>query len=185
MDFVVKADLSKFKYHDQLKESLLTEINSTNTVHDLTEPERDPGDRSSISRLDWYDADDDTRPWTNILYDKLIEHFNQVAKDLGFYECVVKQLWFQQYTQNDTHRWHIHGYNYTGVYYLELPAGSPPTEILDHNNNLHVVDAHEGDIIMFPSILIHRSPPVEQSIRKTIISFNVEFELEPEEEQVY
>ena len=71
------------------------------------------------------------------------------------------------------------------MYYLEFPPGSPSTEILDHNDNLHIVDAKEGDIIIFPSVLVHRAPPVKHQLRKTIISFNIEIYKEPPEEEVY
>ena len=34
------------------------------------------------------------------------------------------------------------------------------------------VDAEQGDIIIFPSMFIHRAPPSKTTKRKTIISFN-------------
>ena len=92
---------------------------------------------------------------------------------------MIKKLWFQQYVQNDYHGWHIHGDNYTGVYYLDFPKGSSKTELIDQKdiNKKITVNAKEGDIIIFPSFIIHRSPKIKENIKKTIISFNIEMNL--------
>ena len=37
------------------------------------------------------------------------------------------------------------------------------------------LNCEEGDIVMFPSFMIHRAPPVQNDKTKTIISFNIEF----------
>ena len=74
------------------------------------------------------------------------------------------------------HNWHIHGENYTGVYYLELPDDTPKTELIDQYDKKITVKANEGDIVIFPSFIIHRGPKVLNDSRKTIISFNLEFE---------
>jgi predicted 2-oxoglutarate/Fe(II)-dependent dioxygenase YbiX len=86
-------------------------------------------------------------------------------------------MWYQQYIQNDTHTWHIHGENYTGVYYLELPKDSPKTELIDQLdlNKKISIEAIEGDVIIFPSFIIHRSPKITNNLKKTIISFNLNF----------
>ena len=88
-------------------------------------------------------------------------------------------MWYQQYTKNNTHGWHIHGENYTGVYYLEFPKGSSKTELIDQYNirKKITVNAKEGDIVIFPSFIIHRAPKIINDIRKTIISFNLQFNL--------
>lgn len=171
--FVSHAVQKKFKQHDELKDTLLDLINDAHVDYD---EDKRPNDLL-ISRLDWARGDDfETRDWIVPLEEPLIQHFVDCAKELGYLDVVVEQLWFQQYQANDTHQWHIHGDNYTGVYYLELPAGSPKTQIIDHSKSMYTVDAQEGDVIIFPSFLVHCSPPVEQTLRKTIISFNFRFE---------
>ena len=37
------------------------------------------------------------------------------------------------------------------------------------------IDAIEGQIVIFPSFIIHRSPRIIEDVRKTIISFNIDF----------
>ena len=79
---------------------------------------------------------------------------------------------FQQYEKNSKHGWHIHGRNYTGVYYLQFD-GTAKTQVW--NNEIMNLNCEEGDIVMFPSFMIHRAPPVQNDKTKTIISFNIEF----------
>ena len=85
-------------------------------------------------------------------------------------------MWYHQYAKNSVHNWHIHGENYTGVYYLELPDDTPKTELIDQYDKKITVEANEGDVVIFPSFIIHRGPKVLNDSRKTIISFNLEFE---------
>ena len=88
---------------------------------------------------------------------------------------LIKKVWFQQYNKDDYHGWHIHGDNYTGVYYLDFPRGSTPTELIEQGSlNKITIKAKEGDILIFPAFIIHRSPRIVKDIQKTIISFNIE-----------
>ena len=67
---------------------------------------------------------------------------------------------------------------YTGVYYVEFEKDFPKTELINQfdQNKKIIVDVKEGDIVIFPSFIIHRSPVMKIKKRKTIISFNLEFE---------
>ena len=48
----------------------------------------------------------------------------------------------------------------------------------EYNINKKItIDAKEGDIVIFPSFIIHRAPKVQSDTRKTIVSFNLEFNL--------
>lgn len=169
-----KTLLSNFKFHEQLKHDLLLAIDTEeNAKSDFSSSETDP---ISINKLDWHISRDfENRNWVKIIYDKLNLHFIDCADKLGYQDVKIWNLWFQQYIKNDTHPWHIHSANYTGVYYLEFPKGSPSTEIIDHSNKVYKVNPNEGDIIIFPSFFIHRSPNVQLDLQKTIISFNLDF----------
>lgn len=166
------AILKNFKYHKEIKENLLTLINnsySDRMQNDLY------GD--NINRLDWSLNLNYNRKWIEYVKHKLEEHFNECAELLNYEKCEVNGMWYQQYIQNDTHTWHIHGENYTGVYYLELPNNSPKTELIDQLdiNKKITIEATEGDVIIFPSFIIHRSPKITNNLKKTIISFNLNF----------
>ena len=94
-------------------------------------------------------------------------------------KLTINNLWFQRYKKNSIHNWHVHGDNYTGVYYLELPKDNVSclTEFLypDNLEKSFSIDANEGDIIFFPSFLIHRAPSLQSKKTKTIISWNCNF----------
>ena len=170
------ALLKPFKYHNKIKDILLNKIN--NSYNDNLNVKNDYyGDE--IHRLDWSKNLDYNREWVKLIKPKLEEHFNECALDLNYQNCEVRGMWYQQYKKNNTHGWHTHGENYTGVYYLEFPKSSPKTELIDQYN-IHkkiTINAKEGDIVIFPSFIIHRAPKIINDIRKTIISFNLQFNL--------
>jgi uncharacterized RmlC-like cupin family protein len=96
---------------------------------------------------------------------------------LGYQKIHLHKLWFQQYGKKDTHGWHIHGGNYTGTYYLEMPSDAPTTEFLftDNLNKSFTIKVKEGDMIFFPCQFIHRSNESISNNTKTIISWNIDF----------
>ena len=167
------ALLKPFKYHDEMKDTLRSMIETS--YHDnLKLGDNEYGDE--IHRLDWSRYPDFNREWVQYLVPKLHEHFLTCADELNYQGVEVKGMWYQHYRKNSVHNWHIHGENYTGVYYLELPDDTPKTELIDQHDKKITVQANEGDIIIFPSFIIHRGPKVLNDSRKTIISFNLEFE---------
>ena len=129
-----------------------------------------------LHKTDWSRYPDFNRECVQYLVPKLHEHFLTCADELNYQGVEVKGMWYQHYRKNSVHNWHIHGENYTGVYYLELPDDTPKTELIDQHDKKITVQANEGDIIIFPSFIIHRGPKVLNDSRKTIISFNLEFE---------
>mgnify|MGYP000719227115 CR=1 FL=1 len=167
------ALLKPFKYHNQIKENLLSKIN--NSYNDnLNVKDQYYGDQ--IHRLDWSKNLDYSREWIQLVKPKLEEHFYECANNLNYQSCEVRGMWYQQYTKNNTHGWHIHGENYTGVYYLEMNHGSPATEIYDGDKVIQP-EVNEGELCIFPSTIIHRAPSFATDARKTIISFNTSYGL--------
>ena len=167
------ALLKPFEYHNEMKDTLRSLI-ETSYCESIDVKDSNCGDE--ISRLDWSKYPDFDREWVKYVKPRLQEHFEICADDLNYRGCRIKGLWYQQYIKNNIHDWHIHGDNYTGVYYLELPDDTPKTELIDQNNKKITIEADEGDIVIFPSFIIHRAPKMQSDSRKTIISFNLEFE---------
>jgi len=128
-----------------------------------------------ITKLDWSSGKDLNREWAKFCYPILQEELTKIINQIGYVECHIEDLWFQQYYHNDTHAWHVHGHNFTFVYYLELDEHSPKTELIDpaDQNKIIIPDIKEGDILIFPSYVIHRAPVINNNIRKTIISANI------------
>ena len=163
--------VSKFEYHEQLKNHLLKMIDDS------------PGDQlvekgDNISKTDWYIDISVDRPYLKDFVTPLINHLKKSYECLNIQSFEIHNFWYQQYYQNSKHSWHAHqAAQYTNVYYLELPVGAPKTEILDplDPNKTFFADVQEGDIISFPAFIFHRSPVVENNLRKTVIAFNTSF----------
>ena len=113
------------------------------------------------------------RPWTSFFLPLLIPFMRNRMANLHYTDIKIQALWFQQYYQNSFHGWHTHGNNWTSVYYLDLPDDSPKTELII-NDKLVIPEISEGDIITFPSHIIHRAAPNKSSLPKTIISWNMD-----------
>ena len=164
---------NKFIDHKEIKNSVKEEIiksnfNSKNYSKD------------SIEKFDWEVADDFKREWVKKIIIPMYSQLNIFASKMGFKRVTIEKIWFQQYKKNSIHDWHVHGSNYTGVYYLELPEDdiTSLTQFLypDNLKNSFCIDSKEGDILFFPSFLIHRAPYLQSSKKKIIISWNCNFD---------
>tara|TARA_R100001443_G_scaffold107347_1_gene117146 strand:- start:10748 stop:11305 length:558 start_codon:yes stop_codon:yes gene_type:complete len=128
----------------------------------------------NISKTDWDIANNYERPWVKFFLPFFKPHLLEMIQSAGYANYELFEIWFQSYNENSTHGWHIHGRNFTGVYYVNLPEGTPQTELYDRELGVFPIKAKEGDIVMFPSHTIHRAPKMLLDKEKTIISFNVE-----------
>ena len=165
--FLVKSNIEE---HNTIKNKLLKLFEeNTETLVD-----REKGQNDNIHSLDWKNSKDGSREWVKFFYPILHKKLTEMVKPSGLKDCTVYDVWFQQYKKDGTHGWHTHGANYTGVYYLNLNKDNPGTEILlpTDPSTKTTVKATEGDIIIFPSYFIHRSPINKSNNLKTIISFN-------------
>ena len=167
---------SKIKEHLDIRDSILSEIDKSS---DSDLKQKDSFYTDSISKLDWNKSADIERPWLKIFLPVFLEHLQDVIINIGYAKAVIKNVWYQQYLEGDTHGWHIHGEHYTGVYYLEFPEGCSQTEIVSpYNFKVEKIDVVEGDFIIFPAHFIHRGLPNTKK-RKTIISYNFSIDGSP------
>ena len=156
-----------FDNHLNLKNNLLSLIDQSKTKYTKT------GYEDVFHKLDWDQSSDFERPWVKYAGQHIHDHLVKMVSKIGFKTIKIHELWFQQYENQGTHGWHIHANNFTGVYYLEFD-NHQYTQLLDPLNldraiSLKVV---EGDFIVFPSHVIHRSGVNETNKKRTIISFN-------------
>lgn len=163
--------LDKLDNHKAIKPKLLALIK--NAVGDSE------GGHSAdvIQKLDWTKAKDFSRPWTKYFTEAINDKLLSILSNLGYNEYAIDELWFQQYVTGGYHGWHAHGSSFTAVYYLELAKDAPKTELIEpymHNRKI-IADVQEGDLLLFPSFVIHRAPRINVDTRKTIISFNINF----------
>jgi len=95
-----------------------------------------------------------------------LKHF---AKSWSFRSFQIKNIWFASYSDGATFGWHSHeGCNMSGVYMLKLPEPSSATQF---RYNLFDENIYEGDLVVFPSMVPHRSPVINNG-EKIIIGFN-------------
>jgi uncharacterized protein YjlB len=158
-----------FNKHSRLKNSLLDAISRTQS-DTLVDPE------FTISSTDWNTPEKTPRPYLNLFRDNIESQLQEVVKEMGFDRYEVHGVWFQQYTQNASHLWHNHPRcHYSCIYYLELPNNSARTQFIDtiDQQSVFEIDVEEGDVLIIPSMIKHRSPPVVGNIQKTVIVFNM------------
>jgi hypothetical protein len=131
------------------------------------------GRNDNISHTDWNLPPELKREYLDYFFEIIEPYMLKISKEFKSKKCEIDNIWFQQYYKSDLHRWHTHAKcHFTNVYFVELPCKSLGTEILDQEK----LDLHEGDLLTFPSYLYHRSPRNLGEKRKTVISFNTNFE---------
>lgn len=161
--------INKFAEHNNLKEDILTAIAEQKEVEHLV------GETADIWRCDWEPSRYDwNRKWLSVMAEPLQQHLIEWCKHYGYHTFDITEIWFQQYTTGGRHGWHTHSSNFTNVYYVDLPEDSPKTQWIDPITKQHYeFDVKEGDIITFPSFLIHQAPKNLSCGVKTIISWNM------------
>jgi hypothetical protein len=164
-----------FKEHHLIKNNLLNIIDSCKNE---SLKSQDGYYSDNIKKLDWSESGNFNRKWVNFIIKPLMNNLTEMISSMGFETYRLTEIWFQQYIKNSEHGWHTHGSNYTGVYYVELNKNSPKTEIMnpDDLTKKEKLNVKEGDIIIFPSFVIHKAPKLINDYRKTIVSFNINFE---------
>jgi hypothetical protein len=164
----------KFENHKNIKEHLIKLIDSQKAEKVNT---RDEYYEDNISQTDWKNATDLNLPWKQYFLPYFENTLKNACTTMGFEKFDLTHLWFQKYNKGGYHNWHVHGSNYTGVYYLNLPKGSALTKLLDGFNlsNILSYDTEEGDMIFFPSHIIHKGEKQLLDENKIIISWNIQF----------
>ena len=159
-----------------LKEHMLIKEHILAAIAEQPETEHMKGPNNDITNCDWGPMRfDRSREWLSLIGIDLHDHLGAWCNTLGYYDFHINEIWFQQYQQGSKHSWHVHGSNFTNVYYLDMPKDSPKTQFVDPKTQYaYEFDVEEGDIISFPSWLIHRAPPNESKEMKTIISWNMD-----------
>lgn len=161
--------VKKFSNHSKVKNRLLSELEKS----DYTSPQFDRAE-VNITKCDWHIATNFDRKWFLYFKDPLFQEMLDIYSSIGYDGFTLQEIWFQQYYEGSGHGWHTHSSNLTNVYYLELPENSSKTQIISPYDQKTIIelDVQEGDIVTFPSFVVHRGPKNNSSMKKTIISYN-------------
>jgi hypothetical protein len=162
--------INEIKEHKKNKKKLLK------LIEKIPLSNLDENLHARVNHSDWFLHQDYKREYLEFFYKLITPYMNEMSRALKCQDWVITNGWFQQYLTSDFHNWHVHtGVNYTNVYYLELLNSNEKTQIYNILDNTIIdIDVKEGDLVTFPSHLIHRSKPLKDK-RKTIISFNSDF----------
>ena len=132
-----------------------------------------------LSKSDWDFDENHNREYLEYFKKILSPHLDKLADWLCFKKWTVSNAWYQQYKKTNGHTWHNHAYsNFSGVYYVELPNDDLKTQYYDSMNKkiFEQLNINEGQLLIVPSYILHRSPENNSNNRKTIIAFNINFE---------
>lgn len=165
-DFVYKFNVEN---HADIKQLLLDQIEETVQVNKI--------DYNSKGYL--YDFPLDRNNQHNKFYIETFKkamdpYIAKVGAEHGLRLLNFGDPWFQQYFYDSDFGWHHHGGHWAVVYFLELPEEKYQTEFLLYDN----FNAKEGDVILFPTFLVHRSPSIRSESRKTIIATNITYNVD-------
>lgn len=169
--------IKRFHAHTILKSKLLTEFDSLTKI----ESPYNNSEYINVVKGDWDERWDKNREWNTLIRKDLMFYLDNIIDELGYSTYLIKELWYQQYVNNSFHDWHVHdGSLWSNIYYVELNDDSLTTEFIDPiSKKILKFDVQEGDIITFPSLLIHKSPLNLTNTRKTIISWNLDTNIDP------
>ena len=119
--------------------------------------------------------------------DKIVYDYTEILSDRYRGDCPFRsvdkwQLWSQRYVKGQFHGAHNHGLmNVSCVLYVEFDSEEHfPTTFYSPNPNpfYGTIDKiappiNEGEILTFPSGLLHESPVSKSNRQRTIMSFNI------------
>lgn len=154
--------INSIKEHDKIKKELLSLIDKIPVSN-----------FSTVHHTDWNLPKDFKREYLDLFINTIKPYLEKITNFFKGKECIIHNVWFQQYIKNSHHTWHRHPKsNFTNVYYLELPNNNATTVLLDENDKEINIKAEEGDLVTFPAHILHKSNVIEDNNRKTVIAFN-------------
>lgn len=159
--------LHKVPNHLALKEQILVSISNMGR-HSLEDKNQ------KIFNSDWYLPSSFPRPYFEHIRPTIETHLQEIKQSVNgstTNALTLQNYWFQQYTVDDYHDWHIHEMSmFSNVYYVDLPQGASKTTF-KYREKTFDVNVEEGHILTFPSCFAHCSKPNQAGV-KTVISFN-------------
>lgn len=159
---------SSSEKHIVLKEKILNEIKES--------PSKENIEDAKISNQDWTIDRDIKRNYSETFKEIIREHLTEQTKLLHCSSCEVKNFWFQQYENGDTHDWHTHPESqFSNIYFIECTKENSTEFKKIGLPETFQIDIKEGEILSFPSFYMHRSKPILDKSRKTVIAFNTCF----------
>ena len=119
-------------------------------------------------------------PWLDYLLDInqfVTTHANEYVKLTESTNLVssIEGIWFSHYPTNAYFDYHEHiGVSAVAVLYLEKPVNSGNLHIKETTNSKSIeIFGEEGDLIIFPGFLPHKTTPNLNSMNRTVITYDL------------
>lgn len=133
----------------------------------------DQFDNAENKTLTDYEKQDQQLEYREFILPYFKEHIERVFSLDNHLEVKPYQMWFQIYNKGDFHNWHTHHkVQLNLIYFLKLPNSNSKTEFRRLNGEVIDYEASEGDIILSPACLPHKSPTIEDNREKIMIGLN-------------
>jgi hypothetical protein len=132
----------------------------------------DPKKQQRTISFTSYHIDSYDKELVKLYHEDLDPHIKQY-----FANYCLTNIWYQIYEakSGSFHEYHDHvgsESHFSGIYYLKLRSNKISTEFIIDNAPKQF-NVKEGDLILFDSRIMHRSPPNTTRHDKIILSFNL------------
>jgi co-chaperonin GroES (HSP10) len=138
--------------------------------------------RNGIDRMSFFSTD---RPNPRFYIDDFLSIFQEelmeFGQELNLNKFKIEDIWTVKYETGDFHSIHNHSKsNISGILYFDYDEKEhTPTNILVGENSITKVtdvvtpSVVEGDIILFPSNMMHFTLPNKSNKVRTVVSFDI------------
>ena len=162
-------------WSDKFKEEILSQL------------ECSPIKRRMKIQTDYVDDIKDDPPYKEFISDCIEDKLNDFCLEINIprENLKVRDMWYETARQYDNHCIHNHGaYGYSACWYVDFDNTehtstlfySPFNNFLTGNTIDYQPNVTEGDLVLFPSTIMHETFCNESSKNRTVVSFNVELE---------
>jgi hypothetical protein len=140
--------------------------------------------RNAVNNISFFESDrSNPRDYVNDFLYIFSEELQEFGKELNLDCFKVEDIWTVQYKKGDHHAVHNHGTcNLSAILYLDYDEQEhTPTHFVvgqDNFKNTTEISSpyvREGDIVMFPSNLLHFTSPNTSDKVRRVVSFDITY----------
>lgn len=133
----------------------------------------DQFDNEENKTLTDYEKQDQTLEYREYILPYFRDHIKRVFSLDNHLDIKTYQMWFQIYNKGDFHNWHTHHkVQLNLIYFLKMPDTKSKTQFRRLDGTPIEYEATEGDIILSPACLPHKSPNITDNREKIMIGLN-------------
>ena len=154
----------------------------------LNQLERSPLKKKNRVQTDYVEKRENRPPYkefiSGCIEDKLMDFCQEIK--IPRHHLVIDDMWYETAKQYDNHAVHNHrAYGYSACWYVDFDNTkhtstkfyAPFNNFLTGFNMDHQPNVIEGDLVLFPSSIMHENVCNESSKKRTVVSFNVSIDL--------